>query len=195
LSVATGAYKKEVYFYENLNKRVSKVVDVPKCYGVFRKKDDPDCREFCLVMEEWEAPTHLPYDQETNPMSMDDLHLLMTNLATFHAAFWDLPIDNDVRGLGPWEDHWNMVGAQIDTAWPIVQSQYEAAFGEPFVRPGNEIDAYVVEIGDLVAANRQKFFTGMLEDLRKRPRTLTHGDARGNNLFKIDNDRIGFIDW
>ena len=36
----------------------------------------------------------------------------------------------------------------------------------------------------------------LIDELQKRPRTITHGDARGNNIFKSkDGKSIGIIDW
>ena len=36
----------------------------------------------------------------------------------------------------------------------------------------------------------------LIKELQKRPRTITHGDARGNNIFKSSDGRtIGIIDW
>ena len=42
----------------------------------------------------------------------------------------------------------------------------------------------------------KKIQENLIKELQKRPRTITHGDARGNNIFKSSDGRtIGIIDW
>jgi hypothetical protein len=197
LSVATGAYQKEVYFYETLSKNVPKEFHTPKCYGVYYDRTDPGCKEFCLVMEEWCEPTYVAFDQLSASMPMDDLGLIMETLAAFHAAYWDLPVDDSVLGMGPYKDHWDMLARGAPDAWGVVQGEWSNVYSTPLTRPGNEIDVYIAQIGDILASPGQgeKFFTKLQDDLRTRPRTLTHGDSRGNNVFKVHGDQIGFIDW
>jgi hypothetical protein len=197
LAVVTGVYQKEVYSYETLSKNVPKEFNIPKCYAVYHDKTDPGCKEFCLVMEDWCEPTYLAFDQTSASMSMVDLGSIMETLAAFHAAHWDLPVDDSVLGMGPYKAPADdIVVAMFGGAWEVVKREWSNVFSTPFTRPGNKIDVYVAQIGDILAGPQgAKFFTKLQDDLRTRPRTLTHGDSRGDNIFKVHGDQIGLIDW
>ena len=55
----------------------------------------------------------------------------------------------------------------------------------------------IKKLVDIYASkNGKKIQEELLKELQKRPRTITHGDARGNNIFKSKNDgSMGIIDW
>ena len=106
----------ECYFYDtiaNSEEFLRAGVRIPKAYGVFYDKDDPQRKRFCLVMEDlgadtWIAKAHMPFDT---------MYRLLENAAKLHgesvntfthlndcllmkASFWDMPVREDTPGLG-----------------------------------------------------------------------------------------------
>ena len=66
LCLATQVYAKEVFFYSTLIEKVRDVIRVPECYGIFKDEDDEECKEFCLVLEDFDQDNWMPFDQFDN---------------------------------------------------------------------------------------------------------------------------------
>jgi hypothetical protein len=201
LCLATQVYAKEVYFYSTLIKKVKDVIRVPECYGIFKDDADKECREFCLVLEDFDQESWMPFDQFENPMNFEDTAMLMKDLGSFHAACWNQPI-TDEPGLGPYKAHWQSLNDSFweeeETAWDKVLPKWKEVYGEELlslVTP--EVQATILKINEIYnSENGKKIQEELLSEMQKRPRTITHGDARGNNIFKsTDNKTIGIIDW
>ena len=102
LCLATKVQAKEVYFYSTLIKKVKDVIRVPECYGIFKDENDEECKEFCLVLEDFDEENWMPFDQFDNPMDFEDTSMLMRDLGSCHAACWH-ETGTDETGLGPYE--------------------------------------------------------------------------------------------
>ena len=201
LCLATQVYAKEVYFYSTLIKKVKDVIRVPECYGIFKDDADKECKEFCLVLEDFDQESWMPFDQFENPMSFEDTAMLMKDLGSFHAACWNQPITGE-PGLGPYKAHWQSLNDSFweeeETAWDKVLPKWKDVYGEELlslVTP--EVQETILKINEIYnSENGKKIQEELLNEMQKRPRTITHGDARGNNIFKsTDNKTIGIIDW
>ena len=201
LCLATQVYAKEVYFYSTLIKKVKDVIRVPECYGIFKDDADKECKEFCLVLEDFDQESWMPFDQFENPMSFEDTAMLMKDLGSFHAACWNQPVTGE-PGLGPYKAHWQSLNDSFweeeETAWDKVLPKWKDVYGEELlslVTP--EVQETILKINEIYnSENGKKIQEELLNEMQKRPRTITHGDARGNNIFKsTDNKTIGIIDW
>ena len=201
LCLATQVYAKEVYFYSTLIKKVKDVIRVPECYGIFKDDADKECKEFCLVLEDFDQESWMPFDQFENPMNFEDTAMLMKDLGSFHAACWNQPITGE-PGLGPYKAHWQSLNDSFweeeETAWDKVLPKWKDVYGEELlslVTP--EVQETILKINEIYnSENGKKIQEELLNEMQKIPRTITHGYARGNNIFKsTDNKTIGIIDW
>ena len=201
LCLATQVYAKEVYFYSTLITKVKDVIRVPECYGIFKDEDDEECKEFCLVLEDFDQDNWMPFDQFDNPMDFEDTSMLMRDLGSFHAACWHEPV-TDQPGLGPYKAHWQSLNDSFwdedGTSWDQVIPKWEEVYGEDLLSLVDpEVKETILKINAIYTSdNGKKIQENLIIELQKRPRTITHGDARGNNIFKSnDGNTIGIIDW
>ena len=202
MCLSTQVYAKEVYFYSTLINTVKEVIRVPDCYGIFKDENDLDCREFCLVLEDFSEDEWVPFDQFENPMNFDDTEQFMKDLASFHAACWGEPV-SDQPGLGPFKAHWQSLNDEYwsedgTTTWDDVLPKWEEIYEEPMLTMvDEEVRSTIERITEIYASkNGKKIQEALIESLKNTPRTITHGDARGNNIFKSKkNGTMGVIDW
>ena len=201
MCLSTQVYAKEVYFYSTLIHKVKNVIRVPECYGIFKADDDIECKEFCLVLEDFDKDNWVPFDQFDNPMTYEDTIQFMKDLGHFHAACWGEPVSNDA-GLGPFRAHWQNLNDDYwengETTWDKAIAKWEDVYGESLLSMvSDEVGETIKKLVDIYASkNGKKIQEELLKELQKRPRTITHGDARGNNIFKSKNDgSMGIIDW
>ena len=201
MCLSTQVYAKEVYFYSTLIHKVKDVIRVPECYGIFKADDDVECKEFCLVLEDFDQDNWVPFDQFDNPMTYEDTIQFMKDLGYFHAACWGEPVSNDA-GLGPFRAHWQNLNDDYwengETTWDKAVPKWEDVYGESLLSMvSEEVVETIKKLVDIYASkNGKKIQEELLKELQKRPRTITHGDARGNNIFKSKSDgSMGIIDW
>ena len=201
MCLSTQVYAKEVYFYSTLIHKVKNVIRVPECYGIFKADDDIECKEFCLVLEDFDQDNWVPFDQFDNPMTYEDTIQFMKDLGYFHAACWGEPVSNDA-GLGPFRAHWQNLNDDYwengETTWDKAVPKWEDVYGESLLSMvSDEVAETIKKLVDIYASkNGKEIQEELLKELQKRPRTITHGDARGNNIFKSKSDgSMGIIDW
>ena len=201
LCLSTQVYAKEVYFYSTLINKVKNTIRVPECYAIFRDESDKECKEFCLVLEDFSIENWTPFDQFENPMDFDDTVMLMKDLGAFHAACWNEPISNEA-GLGPYKAHWQSLNDSFwdegTTAWDQVLPKWKEVYKEDLLSMvDSETQDTILKINEIYNSKNAKLIQQkLIEELQNRPRTITHGDARGNNIFKSnDGKTIGIIDW
>ena len=201
LCLSTQVYAKEVYFYSTLINKVKNTIRVPECYAIFRDESDKECKEFCLVLEDFSIENWTPFDQFENPMDFDDTVMLMKDLGAFHAACWNEPISNEA-GLGPYKAHWQSLNDSFwdegTTAWHQVLPKWKEVYNEDLLSMvDSETQDTILKINEIYNSKNAKLIQQkLIEELQNRPRTITHGDARGNNIFKSnDGKTIGIIDW
>jgi len=199
LSVSTDVYSKEIYFYTDLYKQVNTAIRVPECYGVYFDPADKNRLQFCIVLEEFAKAEYSPFDQEKAPMKLQDVPHYLDYLAKLHSACWDIPVNTEQPGLGEYEAHWRMLNAAFPTTWGVLADQYEAVFeGNLHTKVGDTNWADVEAISDILRGPRgTEIEAAILARMRSRPRSISHGDARGANVFKSKKDETEFalIDW
>ena len=134
-------------------------------------------------------------------MTYEDTVQFMKDLGYFHAACWGEPVSNDA-GLGPFRAHWQNLNDDYwedgETTWVKAVPKWEDVYGESLLSMvSEEVGETIKKLVDIYASkNGKKIQEELLKELQKRPRTITHGDARGNNIFKSKNDgSMGIIDW
>jgi len=202
MCLTTGVYAKEVYFYSTLIKKVKDVIRVPDCYGIFTNDDDDVCKEFCLVLEDFDDSNWEPFEQIEKPMNYDDVANFMSDLGHFHSACWDEPV-SEGPGLGPFRAHWQSLNDDywLDdgmTTWDQVLPKWEEVYSQPLLAMVEPCVAETIKkIAEIYKSDQaKKIQDALITEMQTRPRTITHGDARGNNIFKSKNDgSMGVIDW
>ena len=92
------------------------------------------------------------------------------------------------------DDYWE----DGETTWDKAVPKWEDVYGESLLSMvSDEVGETIKKLVDIYASkNGKKILEELLKELLKRPRTITHGDARGNNIFKSKSDgSMGIIDW
>ena len=158
-------YAKEVYFYSTLIHKVKNVIRVPECYGIFKADDDIECKEFCLVLEDFDQDNWVPFDQFDNPMTYEDTIQFMKDLGYFHAACWGEPVSNDA-GLGPFRAHWQNLNDDYwedgETTWDKAVPKWEDVYGESLLSMvSDEVGKTIKKLVDIIG--------GKIINLPKRP--------------------------
>ena len=160
LCLATQVYAKEVYFYSTLIEKVRDVIRVPECYGIFKDEDDEECKEFCLVLEDFDQDNWMPFDQFDNPMDFKDTAMLMRDLGSFHAACWNEPV-SDQPGLGHYRAHWQSLNDSFwdeeGTAWDQVIPKWEEVYGEDLLSlVDSEVKETILKINAIYTSDNGK---------------------------------------
>jgi hypothetical protein len=170
--VANAAYLREVRFYQELAPTLGAAV--PDC--LFAAIDD-NLADFVVVLEDL-APGR-PGDQLTG-CSPDEAARVMAAAAQFHAARWGDPA---LAGLA-WLDIAGTSRAQLAMAYPFL-------FGAFTERYGDRLDE-----ADLVPGRHLSTHLAEALDPGDRPRTVTHGDLRSDNLlFDTPRHPVAVVDW
>ena len=202
LCKATGAYSKEVYFYSELNSKIAEVIRVPQCLALLRDDSDETCSQFCILMEDFASEEWVAFEQMKNPMNYEDMADFMRELARLHAHCWHFP-HNEQTGLGDFRPHWQLmndefVDQQGNTSWDQLLPKWQAVYGCSLLSEVDEaVRQSIEEIAEVICSGEWPAHqTTILSELQRRPRTITHGDARGNNIFRSRTDgSMAFIDW
>ncbi|MDD9369224.1 MAG: phosphotransferase [Acidimicrobiales bacterium] len=167
-----GMHRTEVGFYRDLAAATG--VAVP-CHHT---ASDEVSQDFVLVLADQSGDTTFDQLEGCPP---DRARTVVTALADLHARYWD------GAGLAPatWLrplDHADLVDAfraALRTTWPEVRAGFPDDVA-PIIEIGDRLEALI----PLVAAT-----------LSRAPITLTHGDARLDNVFFGGPDRVMLCDW
>ncbi len=158
-------YIREVGFFDELASRSP--IRVPERYHA---DVDPDTSRFVLVMEDMGA--NRTVDQLAG-MDIADAERAVDALADWHATWW--------RGA----DGLAEAGLVVSLGDPIYPAVLPVVFGEGWTKVTTETDVLpsIVAVGPRFS----DAIPGLLADLNREPRTLTHGDYRADNiLFQPD---------
>ena len=176
MAVDYRIYEKEVLFYERLAPRVP--VRTPKVYfSAF----NPENHDFCLLLEDL-APARV--GSELADTSDDQVRLALTELARFHAHWWDTA---ELKGLDfvpylnqpPWQAHPEFYGY----CWPIFKEKFASQVSPYVLECGERFGQTILEMQELMSAGAC---------------TIIHMDYRLPNLFFGDPDGdspFAVIDW
>jgi hypothetical protein len=163
-------YIREVGFFDELASRSP--IRVPERYHA---DVDPDTSGFVVVMEDMGGNRMV--DQVAG-MDIADAEVAIDALADWHATWW--------RGADGLADA-GMVVALGDPIYPAV---LPLVFGEGWekVTSSMDVDEPIQRVG---GARFSDAIAGLLADLDREPRTMTHGDYRADNiLFQPDGKPV-----
>ena len=170
-------YEREVRFYEQIAGKID--LRIPRCYF---SHFDPATGDYVLLLEDL-APARV--GDQLAGCAAKEADLCISNLAKFHAAWWE----SDTLARLDW-----MPG--IDDDWYIqaVEEGYEQAW-EPFLSFfGDKVSK---ELQD-VAKRFGQHIRPMLTHFGSSPRSIVHADYRLDNLFYATaegGDPLSVIDW
>jgi hypothetical protein len=154
-------YEREIRFYEDL----APVIDmgVPKRYY---SAMDIAGDEYLLLIEDL-APAIV--GDEASGVSIEAAELAIRSLAKFQAGWWGAPKLDELEWMP-------MVNAPVHQQ---AQGSYQQAW-EPFCQMfGDRISPAMLQIGD----EMRDHVIDLLNYHEPAPRTIIHGDFRGDNVF------------
>ena len=164
-----GVYEREARFFAEVAPDVG--VDVPGCLA---SHWDPGTGHFILVLEDL---GHLRVGDQLSGISDDEALAVSRLLAQLHSYWWMHP---RLDALGWLPTELDEVGRLTEGAdYRLLAEQWGDVLGSERLQRARAI----------LAA-----FPALVEDIDSTPRTLLHGDARGDNLL-FGDDRIVMIDW
>lgn len=172
---ATGSYRSEVGFYNELAKTVS--IRTPECFYATGPDDDG---RFALVLEDM-APAHQG-DQLTG-CSSEQAHAAVINLAGLHGPRWCDPLLREMPWLrfvsDPEADYVQEVVA--DSTARFIQYYADRLAAKDI----ETLQAFAPKCGSWLMAGRERF-------------SIVHGDYRLDNLL-FGRDEVGVtvatVDW
>lgn len=172
IGMAFQFYERELRFYAEVAPTAR--VRTPK---VFHSAMDIAAERFVLVLEDLSA---LELADQVAGMSVDQAIRAVQAIAPFHAQWWDTA---ELAALDwmPTADH------------PITMQSaklYKDSWDHFVEKWGHVVPAGGLEVGAAV----RDAFEGMLIKLARPPRTITHTDFRGDNLF-FGEKEVAVIDW
>lgn len=178
LAGAYGLYQREVTFYRDLASTVP--MRSPACYAT---AFNPANQDFVLVLEDICDATG---GDQIGGMPLEQVRVAIDALADLHVAWWGRPelkaLESVIQpfGVAPYCDF----NVRHGGAWAVI---------EPFMK--ERVSPRMMRVGERLGAS----LDGMIEQVFDGPRTLCHGDFRGDNLmFETHPDGgLGLIvlDW
>lgn len=165
-------YRTEVSFYRDLALTTGVAV---ACH---HSASDEDAHDFVLVLADQSGDTTLDQLMGCPP---DRARTVVTALADLHARHWDgagLDASGWLRPL----DHRDLVHAfqtALRMTWPEVRTRFSDDVA-PAIALGDRLEALMPLVTTTLA---------------RPPVTLTHGDARLDNVFFGGPDQVTLCDW
>ncbi|KUI34238.1 oxidoreductase family protein [Mycobacterium sp. GA-2829] len=173
MGLATGAYQREVFFYQHLAGLTP--VRSPRCY--FGQIADNNC-DFLLLLEDLGPAATV---EQVGGCTVDQAALALEQAAALHAGSWNHVTLREQSWL-PVEHVWNALGGsipQVIAPWlDRFGSHLQSAQIDAVERLGREVPAWLATLAE--------------------HRTLWHGDFRLDNLLfeaKGGTTPIAVIDW
>lgn len=169
-------YEREIRFYEDIAADVN--MSVPKRYY---SAMDIEGDEYLLLIEDM-APAVV--GDEAPGCSAERAELAITNLARFQADWWD----------SPKLDALDWMPAVNGPVQQVAVGAYQQAWA-PFCQfAGDRLSPAVMRLGEQL----QHHVLDVLDVLEPAPRTIIHGDFRGDNVFYGDGitaPAFSAVDW
>jgi aminoglycoside/choline kinase family phosphotransferase len=170
-------YETEIRFYEEIADEIE--LRTPRRYYSAKATDSTD---FILLLEDL-APAQV--GDQVAGCSIDQAELVIRELATFHAAWWEDPRLADMDWL---------IAINDPVRVQAAQDLYEHAWGPCQENLGHLLPPEIVELGEAFGAKLPQ----IIDLLANRPFTISHGDYRLDNLFFASPDGgapLTVIDW
>jgi hypothetical protein len=167
-------YGKEVSFYRELADRTR--IRTPRCYAA---AFDADTQEFVLLLEDG----GVGLVDQIKGCTAEQAQLLVDELATLHASWWESPELERIDWLQRLNDPLYTVGVPMGfrQSWDHTAAVLGDTLPDWFRNRGEDFAAAI---------------PALLERLDALPRTLAHGDTRLDNLlFDGAGDPLMVLDW
>jgi hypothetical protein len=172
-----GLYEREVRFYSDIGSDVG--LFTPRCY---HSAMDIDGDRYFLLLEDLADSGRL--GDQVQGCSEEEALLAVTELAKFHAAWWNSPKLFDIDWLPRGTD---LVRASMQGLYPQASKVFLELFGERLT----------TEIAE-VMGNLNERLLATLPQLETRPETIIHADYRLDNMFFGAEGaayRLAVFDW
>jgi len=177
LATMFGLYEREVRFYAELAPHIE--LRTAACY---HSAMDVAAGEYLLLLEDLDA-TGLAGDQLRGCV-LSEARLAVSELARFHAAWWESPRLDAIDWLQRGSD---VFREPLRLMYPALLPRFMELYGErlpaPIAAAMPGLDSYALAVIDAMDAS---------------PTTLTHGDYRLDNLFFGRQGapyRLAAVDW
>lgn len=194
-------YAKELNFYQCLAAQVP--LAVPKIHACF--SDGSNGSEFFIIVMEDLTSHSQVFDVVDDPPNEAWARRIAGEAAALHARFWEsettrLPL------IGRDDRHYvfglHALSAMGQSTWPM----YRALWAQMYGRDIFDDDAWkpVAALTELLCGPKgPAIHDAIYAILSSRPRTVLHGDMRGDNIFRrlptagarADDGALTFIDW
>ncbi len=168
-----GVYEREVRFYQELAPELA--LSTPRAY--LAAWDEEHQRSLLLL----EDLSHLRAGDQLTGCSLEDAEQAITELARFHATFWDSPRLAELH----WAPQWDRGAELFQTTYPVLWRRLSKSMAEA-------LPPVFMELGEVIGPH----IVAIKRRLARPPATLAHGDFRLDNMFFDDSTgRISVIDW
>jgi hypothetical protein len=177
LATTFGLYEREVRFYAELAPHVE--LRTAACY---HSAMDAAAGEYLILLEDLDV-TGVAGDQ-LRGCALAEARLAVSELARFHAAWWESP---RLDAIGWLQRGTDVFREPLRLMYPALLPRFMELYGErlpaPIAAAMPGLDAYALAVMDAVD---------------RAPTTLAHGDYRLDNLFfgrKGSPYRLAAVDW
>lgn len=171
-----GFYEREMRFYQELASEIE--LRTP---SVYFSGSEPTSGRYVLLLEDL-APGRC--GDQLASCSVDEAKLALTELARFHAAWWNNARLADFPWLAMADNAMlrNLMGTLYQQSWPKFEEEF-----------GGQLPAEVLDVGKRLGGA----LVELAESLTGRPRTILHTDFRLDNMFfdLADGSPFALIDW
>ncbi|MFT5201424.1 MAG: hypothetical protein ACI9C1_000799 [Candidatus Aldehydirespiratoraceae bacterium] len=172
-------FRNEVRFYRELRDKLD--IEAPVA---FASHFDPATGRFGLLLEDLTA-RGARFPSVLDPVSLDEVRSILSQLARLHARFWNSPrFANDLAWVdtpmsGGMFDVFDLIGLEL------VEDQVERnPFKQELIAP---LGRTVAEMWDLLWRVQMRHC--------ETPTTLLHGDPHLANTYLLPDERGGLLDW
>lgn len=174
-----GLYERENYFYNSLSNYVN--INVPKFYGIIK---DDDLNDIGILMENLNSENKYCLNLNLNNENINISLSVLSELAMFHAKFWNKDIKKGFNELKKNNDTlfnptWTIF---INEKWDCFVSTWKNILTEKQIK---------------IATNIKNNFSSIQNQLSENNLTLIHGDVKSPNIFydSTNNYKPTFLDW
>lgn len=176
LALLLRLYEREIHFYEE----IASEVELRTPHRYFSAMDIP-AGAYVLLLEDL-APARC--GDQLASCSSDEATLALTEIAKFHAAWW-----NNARV----EEFTWMPAIGDPTVGQLLEVTYQQSWPSFVERYGGQVPESILDIGERFGAK----FGALIDELAERPETITHTDFRLDNMFfrLQDGSPFAVIDW
>ena len=201
LALRGNSYNKELNFFKDLAKAVP--ISTPKVYGCFADGSEGS-EHFIIVMEDLAAHSK-SFDQVDDPPDEGFSRKLALEAAKLHARFWESEVTK-LPWIGRQDNRYvfslDSMTKSGNASWAPFRDLYKQLYGRDLF--DREEDQPVEELTELMCGPKSIGIIEKIYDvLSSRPKTLLHGDMRGDNVFRtnpstgksVEDSTITFIDW